>query len=1004
MDRFLDKKVAIIGMACRFPGGADNPAKFWELLTAGKNVVRDIPAERWQANRFFNDNGAASAKSYVRKGHFIDWDYKQFDAGFFNFAPREVEYFDPQQRLMLEVSWEAMENAGLDVAELAGGKTGVYVGGFTLDHMLNQMGSSARSEIGAHSAAGATLTMLSNRLSYAYDFRGPSISVDTACSSSLVAFSYAVNDLRSGAASMALVGGVNMMLRPEYPIAMSKGQFLARDGRSKSFDARADGYGRGEGAGLVVLKPLKAALEDGDRVLAVVEGAGVNQDGRTNGITVPNAVSQKALMETVVEDAAIDPRTVQYVEAHGTGTPVGDPLEASAISAVYGEDRDTACRLGSLKSNIGHLEAAAGIAAVIKSCLMLNANKVPAIAGLEQPNPDIPFGDNGLELAAELTDLAADGDTRRVAINSFGYGGTNAHAILARCQDLEWLDARRSEERHHATNLLPLSAQDGQALQQVAQACADHLRDEHTSLEDTLYTLSRRRTHLGHRLAVWGASREELADSLETFARDGVAERLFSGVQPFTGDKAPVFVFTGMGPQWWAMGQALYDTNTVYREAVDEADAIFFGIAGFSIRDEMLKAEAESRITETALAQPANFVIQYALTRALEAEGVKPGAVVGHSVGEITSAWAAGMLTLHDALLVACERSRIQAKAAGQGGMLAVGLSYDEAMDAIGDDADKVSVAAVNSPSSITLAGDEPCLERLREELEARDVFARPLTVEVPYHSPMMEPLKPELMEKLGALAPTAPATPLYSTVTGQRVEDERYDAAYWCRNVREPVFFAKTITSMLEDGYRVFVEVGPHPVLRSALKETFTANSADARSVQTLNRKQDELASFQGGVADVFAQGGELDWPARHPAGQLVSLPNYPWQRQELWREAEAQRRDRSVDVERPLLGVRDPGTTTWRADLADFRLGYLLEHVVDGMPIMPAAGYIETMLEAIASHNDRETMACRLSNIAIDKALILDSAEPRFTSVNLLADGSRVELHSVDERKPEK
>ncbi|GJL65670.1 MAG: hypothetical protein NPIRA05_06410 [Nitrospirales bacterium] len=1002
MTTLSNQKVAIIGMGCRFPGESDSPEQFWHLMKDQRNAVGHIPALRWDMNRFYSRQSAASAKSYVNQGHFINWDYKEFDAGFFNFAPIEVEYFDPQQRLLLEVSWEAMENAGLDVSTLTGTDVGVYIGGFTLDHMLNQFGSGGRSTIGAHSAAGATLTILSNRLSYAYDLRGPSISVDTACSSSLVVLSYAVSDMRAGRCHMALVGGVNMMLRPEYPIAMSKGQFLARDGRSKSFDHRADGYGRGEGAGIVVLKFLEDALRDGDRVFAVIDAAGVNQDGRTNGITVPNPESQETLMRKMVAEAGIHPSSVQYVEAHGTGTPVGDPIEAKAIASVYGRSRQDLCRIGSVKSNIGHLEAAAGVAGLIKACLVLNENQVPPLATLEQPNPDIPFGENGLALADSLSTLTTNGETRRVAINAFGYGGTNAHAILS-------LDHYRVPQRSEPSfkssksfQLLPLSARDENALRGLALTYANLLRNNDETLEDTVYSMACRRTHLSHRLAIWGDTREDLEEGLNTFAKEGIVQNGTQGSQPFKGQRQPVFVYTGMGPQWWGMGQELYRYHAVFKHAVDEADEIFREISGFSILNEMSKDEATSRITETHIAQPANFVLQYALTQALRAEGVVPAAVVGHSVGEISSAWASGMLSLHDALLVACHRSRIQAKAAGSGGMLAVGLRYDDVYAYVAESQGTVSIAAVNSPTSITLAGDQSYLNNIQVELEKREIFARPLRVEVPYHSPMMEPLKPELREALSSLKPNIPRVPLYSTVTGGLAHDTPFNAEYWCRNVREPVFFAKAIGALLNDDYTVFIEVGPHPVLRNSLKEVLAEHNVDGRIVESFNRKKSEQTSFRRCIADVYAQGGDLQWEARHPTGQFVSLPNYPWQRQQLWRESERQRRDRLHDIARPILGIQEQGMNVWRMDLADYRLDYLADHVVDGIAIMPAAGYLEAMLQSASVVNTDAKGSYRLTDISIEKALVLGIDKPLYLETRMDSDGRRVAVHSFNDGDP--
>ena len=1000
-----ESKVAIVGLGCRFPGNANTADAFWENIADCKNAVSDIPKNRWEVKRFYNAEGAASGKSYVNKGHFVDWNYKEFDAGFFNFAPREVEFYDPQQRLLLEVSWEALEDAGIDPTALAGQDVGVYIGGFTLDHMLNQLGSGARSEIGTHSASGATLTMLSNRLSYAYDLRGPSISVDTACSSSLVALSYAVNDIDSGVCEMAIVGGVNFMLRPEYPIAMSKGQFLARDGLSKSFDSRADGYGRGEGAGVVILKSLKQALADSDHILAVVDAVGVNQDGRTSGITVPSAESQQALMEKVVARASLTAKSIQYVEAHGTGTPVGDPIEASAISSVYGQQRTDLCKIGSLKSNIGHLEAAAGVASIIKVCMMLKHNKVPPLATLKEPNPNIPFGENGLTLATELSPLAAEGKTRRIAINSFGYGGTNAHAILSLPTDInndEIAEAHKVTIGRQSCQLLPISARSQEAVKTLAKEYLELLRTG-SRFDDVVYSAARRRGHLEHRLALWGKDDKEMLSVLDEYVNKGYSAQAAEGSKPFTGQVKPVFIYTGMGPQWWGMGQGLYQDNTVFREAVEHADGLFQEIAGFSIKAEMMKSEADSRITETQYAQPANFIIQYALTETMRAEGLEPAAVVGHSVGEISSAWASGMLSLWDALHVAFYRSRIQKKAAHQGSMLAVGLTHEEALEAITVYQRKVSIAAINSPTGVTLAGDSACLDELQEQLEKRDVFARALTVEVPYHSPMMEPLKPELMESLAPLTPVEPMIPLYSTVTGECVTDVRYDAAYWCENVRNPVYFEKAMRSLIDDDYRVFIEVGPHPVLRNSIKEICADAGTEINLCQTLNRKQQEVASFYQSVASAYAEGAELQWQLRHPKGNFVKLPVYPWQREVLWRESEPQRRDRQDDVEHPLLGMKVPAANVWRCDLADHRLSYLDNHVVDGLSIMPAAGYVEAMIECAQGTSMNTDKGWRLTDISIEKALVLDSSKALNLEVTVNESKDTFTVKSFDEQSPD-
>ncbi|MEJ2409806.1 MAG: SDR family NAD(P)-dependent oxidoreductase [Novosphingobium sp.] len=990
IPNIINKKVSIIGVACRFPGGSDSPEAFFENMLKGVTCVGDVPDERWSTEKFFNESDVAG-KAYVGRGHFLrDYDYKSFDADFFGLSPREVEFIDPQQRLLLELAWEAMDNAGLDVESLAGSSTGVFVGGFTVDHLLNQLGAGARETIGTHSAAGATLTMLSNRISYAFDFCGPSLSIDTACSSSLVAFSQAVTAIHTRQCDMALVGGANFILRPEYMVAMSKGRLLAKDGRSKSFDSRADGYGRGEGGGVVVLKAYDAALRDGDNILAVVDGAGVNQDGRTSGITVPNPEAQRALMVRVLKESGLDAADIDYIEAHGTGTPIGDPRETRAIADVYGQGDP--CVIGSVKANIGHLEAAAGVASIIKTAMMLRYNQVPPIAGLEDVNENIP---QEVILPRVPLPLNSKGSSGKVAVNSFGYGGTNAHVILS-SPDVEPLPSEAATA-DASMLVLPLSARDPKALRARADQFVAMLEGtDEAALEDVLFTAGKRRTHMAHRVAVWGDDRDDIIAALRDFGTDAESFAGVEGSRAFNGDGRIAFVYTGMGPQWWGMGQDLLRENRIFRETLEEADAVFTRIAGFSILAEMSRDEPDSRIKRTEFAQPGNLMVQIGLTSALRAEGVVPDAVVGHSVGEVASAWASGMLTLEQALLVSRERSFAQAKTAGTGGMLALGLPEDDTLEIIRPFGDLVSIAAVNSPRSVTVAGDRQALETIRTEAEARKVFARALDVEVPYHSPLMEALKPELREKLASLHPQRPGIPLYSTVTGGLISDEAhartYDAEYWCDNVRNPVYFADAIGAMLNDGYQLFVEVGPHPVLRRSLEEISSAHGKEVRLASTLRMNKPETQELRRSVCEIYANGGEIDWLARTPNGRLYALPSYPWQRQSLWREAPRQARDR-LEVQSAPLVADDGGS-----DLNLRRLNYLSDHVVDGAAIMPAAGYLEALCEE-GRRRWPDAKGLSLRDVTIERALVLDPERSLRLVMTFDPTGHRAQLHSRDD-----
>ncbi|ARU86487.1 type I polyketide synthase [Pseudomonas sp. M30-35] len=982
-------QVALIGSACRFPGGSNTPEVFFNNLLTGQNYVSLVPKDRWSVDKFLNEKDVAG-KAYVCSGHFLqDYDFRAFDADFFNFSPREVEALDPQQRLLLELSWEAMENAGLDIENMAGSQTGVFVGGFTVDHLLNQFSPSSRQNIGANSAAGATLTMLSNRISYAFDFRGPSLSIDTACSSSMVALAQAVNAIQSHQCDTALVGGANFILRPEYSIAMSKGRFLAKDGRSKSFDSRADGYGRGEGGGVVVLKNYADAIRDGDHILALIDGVGVNQDGRTSGITVPNPAAQQALMQRVLASCGLGASDIDYIEAHGTGTPIGDPLETRAIAHVYG--RDGGCVVGSVKANIGHLEAAAGIASVIKSVEMLRHNIVPPVADLQTINPKIP---NEVLLPRKPTPLSLRSKPQRIAINSFGYGGTNAHVIVS--ANPVTVSVPNAAPTTASFKLLPLSARDPKALRERAKQLAEMMDQPNSpALGDLLYSTSLRRSHMSNRVAVWGETHAEIAEALHAFAADNESQAV-EGIRPFNASSRIAFVYTGMGPQWWGMGRELLHSSALFRSTLEAADDVFVGISGFSILQEMLRDEDDSQIKRTEFAQPANLMIQIGLTALLKAEGISADAVVGHSVGEVASGWAAGALSLEQALSVSYHRSRIQATTADTGGMLALGMSEEQASKLLEPYANLVSLAAINSPKSLTIAGDKTALEQICTQCEGEGIFARMLDVEVPYHSPLMEPLKPELRSSLASLEPQPSITPLYSTVTANLINQDPnhhlgFDAEYWCDNVRNPVYFADAINSMIDDGYTLFVEVGPHPVLRRSLEEICTARNLVPRIASTLWINKPEQTAVRRAIAEVFAQGGDIDWAARTGPGSLVNLPVYPWQRQILWNESSHQINDRLEPQQAPLSAEKGG------ADLNLRSLNYLLDHVVDGSAIMPAAGYLEALCEK-ARQLWPESKGLIIRDVHIHQALLIDQSRALHLHTQVDPTTHHARLHSKE------
>lgn len=942
--------IAIVGIGCRFAGGIDSPDTFWEFVLDKRDGVVDMPADRWDLRRYYDPEPRTPGRSYTKRAAFMTTDPWEFDPEFFGISPREATVLDPQQRLMLEVTWEALDDAGI-ARGAAGGAVGVYVGGFVVDQSVIGVVGPALFHTDMHTPASASYTMLSNRIAFALDLVGPAITVDTACSSSLVAFHLACQALANGDCEVALAGGVNVMLQPETFVLMCKGGFLAADGRCKSFDASADGYGRGEGAGMVALKRLEDAVRDGDRIYAVVEATGSNQDGRTTAITVPNADSQEALARSVCERAGLAPSEITYVEAHGTGTLVGDPVELRALGRVYGAPagRTDSLGVGSVKSTIGHTEAAAGVASVIKAALAIRHRTVPPQGWLEQPNPDIPFEELGLHVQLEAEPLPADAPPMTIAVNGFGYGGTNAHAILREYRPAEVVEPA-GPPLHHG--VLPISARSTGAARALAGRFADLISAgaDPERLAEAAWT---RMAHHHHRTGVLlGDDADDLIRDLRAFAagegRDAVRTLAARTAEP-------VFVFSGMGPQWWGMARELLTADGVFAETARAVDAEFRAVAGWSIIDELRRPEEESRVTATEVAQPANFLVQVALAAELARYGITPAAIVGHSVGEVSAAHVSGMLSLRDAVLVAYHRARLQATTAGSGGMLAIGLPLDQARALVADDP-RVDIAAINSAGSLTLSGDVDRLDEIAEQLTEDGVFARRLRVEVPYHSRLMDPILDELRTALAGLEPREPAVPLFSSVTGERVTGADWDGAYWCANVREPVRFADAISALIGADHRVFLEVGPHPVLSGNIRETLLGADVNGTTVPTLDRKQPDSESVRRTLIGLYGAGvldlGVLFPPAR-PATPHHPLPRYPWQRTRLHSALPLFEQARlGTPGGYAMLGDPDvEGRPDWLLQVGTELLPWLADHVVDNVKIMPGAAYLDAALSAAAT-----------------------------------------------------
>jgi acyl transferase domain-containing protein/NADPH:quinone reductase-like Zn-dependent oxidoreductase/acyl carrier protein len=948
----MNDPIAIVGIGCRFPGDANDPNQLWSVLARGQDAIVEVPADRWSARTYFHPDPDRPGRTYARWGGYLR-DVDHFDAQFFSISPREAAKADPQQRLLLEVAAEALEDAGLTAEGVNGSKCGVFVGISSYDYGGLQCSPDERRGIDAYTNLGSALSIAANRISYAFNLKGPSLAVDTACSSSLVAAHLACRSLWNGETDLALTGGVSLMLRPEPTIGFSKASMLARDGRCKSFDAAADGYARAEGVGVLVLKRLADAQADGDAIYAVIRATAVNQDGRTPGISVPNARAQEALVRAALADAGIAPESVQYVEAHGTGTPVGDPIEASALGGALGANRPAGsyCLIGSIKSNFGHPEAAAGVAGLIKTALAIQRGQIPPNLHFTNPNPQIPFEDLRLRVVDRLMpwpDTA--GAPRRAGVNSFGFGGTNAHVLLESAPAPAAEPACSHDAR---AQLVPLSARSPEALRALAEAYVPFLAADGAgagaSIGDIGHAAALRRSHHDQRLALVARTPAELQAQLRAFLAD--ESRSTTSVGRKSARKGPVFVCSGMGQQWWSMGRQLLAQEPTYRASVERIDALLRARTGWSVLDELLADETQSRIDQTHVAQPAIFATQVALADLWAEWGVHPEAVVGHSVGEVAAACIAGALSLEDAVEVVFHRSRLQQLTAGQGSMLAVGLPLSEARHLIAGREMDVSLAAVNSPRSVTLSGATAVLQEIAAVLDARGTFNRFLQVEVPYHSPSMDPLRGALLDALHALRPRSSSRPLYSTVRGQLVDGVELDAEYWWRNVRDTVLFDAALVGLMEGGYDVFLEIGAHPVLSVAIAESLAERQRSGAAVQSLRRGEaEERATLLGSLGRLYTLGVEPDWQRVHPRrGTFVKLPAYPWQHERFWHESDATRQTRLAEQVHPLLGARvESAQPRWTFELDLAGLPMLGDHRLQEAVVFPAAGYVEMGLAA--------------------------------------------------------
>jgi len=943
-----DGSVAIVGLALRFPGNIQNGQALWDTLKTGKSSITQVPEERWPVQELQHSQSAEPGRSITFSAGVIP-DIEMFDADFFGISPREAGWLDPQQRLLLELAYEATEDAGIPSRSLAGSKCGVYVGISSIDYGLRALEDLA--SMSAHSMTGNTLSVAANRLSYVFDLHGPSLAIDTACSSSLVALHYACAAIASGEISTALVGGVSLLLHPYPFVGFTKAAMLSPDGHCRPFDAMANGYVRSEGGAVFLLKPLSKALADNDRVHAVIMASGTNADGaRKTGITIPSVAGQTELMRAVLAGSGLSAHTVDFVEAHGTGTPVGDPVEATSIGAVYGGNgRVRPVPISSVKANLGHLEAAAGMAGLAKAIMVLHQRALPPAPFAWTPNPHIDFQGLNIEFASEYTPLdREDGQPLTAAVNSFGFGGVNAHVVLREFQQ----PSVRKRGGKFPVPPLRLSARTDTALRALAGEYAGLLQKASPeTYYNIAYTAAFHRNLLEKRLVVHGSSPAAIMVTLGQFSNGAMPTGVFvEEALPENGDTA--FIYSGNGAQWAGMGRALLlDESPAFARIMADLDASMRRISGFSPLDAMLD-ERPDLLDDTAVVQPLIFAIQVAVTMLLRESGVAPKAVMGHSVGEIAAAWTAGALDMDQAIAVVCARSQAQKQTRGSGRMAAVRLSEEAArqlLEELGLAAD-LEVAAFNSPHSVTLSGGMKHLLRIKEHLAAQRGAFHLLDLDYAFHSNSMDTIRDALLEGLKGLSPAQSTSAVFvSSVTGEVFPGEGLDSEYWWRNVRRPVRFRDAMTALLRQGCRVFIEIGPHAILRRYINECATAFEAKVRALPTLLRGADGMNRIVETAMRTHGVANDADIGTFFPRkGLRVNLPAYPWQKARYTTprtvECPAERRRAH-----PLLGWRlDLSENTWENILDPAVLQWLGEHKVGEAIVFPAAGYAEMALAA--------------------------------------------------------
>jgi polyketide synthase 5 len=979
--------VAVIGMACRLPGGIDSPERLWEALLRGDDLVTEIPSDRWDADEYYDPEPGVPGRSASKWGAFLD-DVAGFDCEFFGINEREATLIDPQHRLLLETSWEAMEHAGLTPETMAESQTGVFVGLTHGDYQL--LAADADAVEGPYGFSDNLFSMASGRIAYTLGLHGPALTVDTACSSGLTAVHLACRSLHERESHVALAGGATVALDPRKWSSGSAEGHLSPTGRCHAFDVAADGYVAGEGCVMMLLKRLEDAQRDGDRILVVIRGTAANQDGRTANISTPSLSAQTAVYRAALAAAGVDARSVGMVEAHGTGTPVGDPVEYASLAEVYGVEGP--CALASVKTNFGHTQSAAGALGLMKAILAIAHGAVPMNLHFTRLPDELARLHTKLFVPQEIAEWPGNGQhPRRAAVSSYGVSGTNVHAILEQAPAPPGTSADDNGEAEAAVTgslLFALSSTSAEELRCTAGRLADWVQaHDDMALPDLAYTLARRRVHRPVRTAVIASSRPELTEALREVAEGD------SPYQAAVGrDRAPVWVFSGQGSQWAAMGAQLLATEPVFAATVAQAEPVIARECGFSVSDAM---SAPQIVTGIDRIQPTLFSMQVALAATLKAYGVRPGAVIGHSLGEAAAAVVAGALSLEDGLRVICRRSRLMSRIAGAGAMASVELPAKQVLSELAvRSVTDVVVAVVASPQSTVIGGAAQTVRDLVAAWEQRDVMAREIAVDVASHSPQVDPILDELTDALAELNPMTPQVPFYSATQFDPREEPVCDSRYWVDNLRRTVRFAAAVRAALEDGYRVFAELAPHPLLTHALEQIAGTLDMPLAALASVRREQPLPYGLRGFVADLHSAGAAVDFSVLYPNGRLVDAPLPTWTHRRLWLSREGQESPThgacTVSVH-PLLGqhVRlqeEPERHVWQGEVGTVAQPWLGDHQIRNVAVLPGAAYCEMALAAARAVLGE---AAEVRDIRFEQALLLDEQTAVGASASVASPG---------------